>query len=96
MKKDEFKTVVVFRKYKEGDVIALFPEEFIDLYGNCACYMHVGQHGSVAYSGVVYNTRPAMPKEYRTLKLELEGLGYRLDVKKRYARGRLRKSVELD
>ncbi|PJE78347.1 hypothetical protein CI610_02722 [invertebrate metagenome] len=37
---------VIFRKFPEGDVIALFPEELADSRGNILSYQTVGQHGA--------------------------------------------------
>lgn len=86
MKQDNFKTIVVFRKYKDGDIIALFPNEIVDHNGNCSSYMHVGQHSAAGYTGVVYGTKPAESREYETLKRELESIGYNLNIKKRWSR----------
>ena len=85
MIKDEYETIVVFRKWKNGGILALFPKEIADSYGNCMSYERVGQHSAAAYSGCVYKTKPAKPSEYAALKRELEGIGYNLDVKLRYS-----------
>jgi hypothetical protein len=77
------KTKVVFRKYKEGDILALFPDEIADPLGNCLSYQHVGQHGAATYEYCIEQTKPAKPEEYQELKRELEGRGYDLEVKKR-------------
>lgn len=83
MQKDKHKTKVIFRKYKEGDIIALFPDE-IDIFNyECMSYMRIGQHGEVNYSEVVTNTKLAKSSEYKSLKKELESLGYNLEVRKR-------------
>ena len=79
-------TKVIFRKFGDGDVIALFPE----LSGTgdvdtCASYMHVGQH-SAASVRLVADTRPATEEDYAPLKQELERLGYQdLQVVKRFS-----------
>jgi len=83
--KEYCNVVVVFRKWKDGDILALFPKEIADSNGNCMSYEHVGQHGAAAYGGCVYKTKPAKPSEYAALKRELEGIGYNLDVKLRYS-----------
>lgn len=84
--------VVVFRKWKEGgQVIALFPDERnvqVDKPWLCESYMHVGQHGAADYAGVVQASEPATEAEYASLRRELEGLGYRLKVLKRWTRRR--------
>lgn len=76
------KTKVVFRTYKDGEVIALFPD--ID-EGNyyCMSYMHIGQHGAADYSGVIRDTKPASPEQYKDLQRELENIGYSLLIRKR-------------
>jgi len=79
-------TPVVFRKLKKdpqkGEVIALFPEER-ELCGLCSSYMHVGQHGSADFIGIIKNSTPAKPDEYAPLMKELESAiyGYKLDVR---------------
>ena len=73
-------TKVIFRKYPDGSIIALFPEEKWNRMGNCASYMHVGQHGPADYQHVVASTKPAKPHEYEDLKRELQDLGYGLRI----------------
>jgi hypothetical protein len=69
-------TKVIFRKFKCGEVIALFPQEPATLDGwLCVSYMHVGQH-SAASPSIVRNTKPASVEEYRKLLWELEQVGY--------------------
>jgi hypothetical protein len=98
MEMDKEKTVVVFRKFKDqGDIIALFPNEINDSFGNCLTYMHVGQHGSADYQGLMRTeTVAATPEEYEPLKRELEGIGYNLDIKKRHRVPKNRIVVGLD
>ncbi len=83
-------TVVVFRKWRNGDIIALFPYEVAVGY-YCNSYMHIGQHGAADYHGVLKITKPAKPEEYKDLKRELENYGppeahYNLKVLKRASR----------
>ncbi|MCP3681640.1 MAG: hypothetical protein GY861_03025 [bacterium] len=84
MKRDKIKTKVIFRKFKEGDVIALFPE----IAGNmckwtCQSYMHIGQHGAASLD-IIASTKPATPTEYHDLATELIlHCGYNLQVIKR-------------
>lgn len=80
-------TKVIFRKFKCGDVLALFPQEPATLDGHlCVSYMHVGQH-SAASPNIVRNTKPASVEEYRNLLWELEQAGYNdLVVCKRFTR----------
>ena len=71
-------TPVIFRKFKkDGDIIALFPNEKWDYCGlHIASYMRIGQHGEADYTGVIGITVPATEKEYRSLLLELISIGY--------------------
>jgi len=76
------KTTVVFRKWKNGDVIALFP--LIDESpGRCLSYEHTGQHGIADYGHVIDRTDPARPHECADLKAELEQIGYTLKIRTR-------------
>lgn len=87
-KKEEIneKTKVVFRVWNDGGtVIALFPE-VDEGNGYCSSYEHVGQHSGADYKGVVARTRLASPKEYQFLLRELRGIGYDLEIRKRWNR----------
>ena len=82
--KDEYKTMVIFRVYPDGDVIALFPCQDADILGRyCTSYEHIGQHGSADYEYVLSITRPASAKEAAPLVKELDGLGYNLAMRQR-------------
>lgn len=71
---DERETKVVFRKFKEGDVIALICGTGIDCNaGKIMSYQHVGQHGEADRS-LGRNLKLATPDEYAALKRELEGI----------------------
>lgn len=76
-------TDVIFRKFRDGAIIALFPYEIFTMRGDVGSYMHVGQHSSAEYKFVVDMTKLATPDEYAALKSELEGLGYVLRVVKK-------------
>jgi hypothetical protein len=83
---DKHKTKVIFRKFKDGEIIAIFPE----LQANenkqyCMSYLHVGQHGAADYC-LINGLKPATPEEFASLKEELESIGYNLEVKKRISR----------
>ena len=83
-------TKVIFRKFKEGDIIALFPElpGTNDPY-TCESYMHVGQHSSASID-IVSITKPAKPDEYADLLAELKRIGYDdLRIAKRFTYGDL-------
>lgn len=70
-------TKVVFRRYPDGQVIALFPDiPWSGRWGEITSYMHVGQHGAADYSHVVSTTKPATGKEYAGLLDELRQSGY--------------------
>ena len=74
-------TKVIFRKYKDGEIIALFPEEVNGFY--ISCYMHIGQHSVADYNYVVRETKLATESEYQDLKRELENIGYNLKAYKK-------------
>jgi len=77
------KTVVIFRKFPEGEIVAIFPEiPANDHRAECLCYQHIGQHGPASYS-LVDRTKLATAAEYAELKTELESIGYDLIVHKR-------------
>ena len=70
-------TRVVFRRYSDGQIIALFPDvPWSGRWGEVASYMHIGQHGAADYSHVVTTTKPASEKEYTGLLNELRRVGY--------------------
>ena len=75
------KTKVIFRKFKDGDIIALFPEIAGDMNpSTMMSYQHVGQHGA---ADCIESTKLADPEEYEDLKKELETVGYVLKVCKK-------------
>ena len=76
------RTRVIFRKYPNGEIIALFPD-MEESYSTIGSYLHVGQHGDADYSWVTQNTKLATPLEYADLERELTGMGYRLKITKR-------------
>ena len=81
---DTEKTKVIFRTFKGGEVIALFPEELgtNDVF-TVLSYMHVGQHGSASID-IISITRPSTEDELKPLYAELESIGYNLTVKKKF------------
>jgi hypothetical protein len=81
MKKDSFKTVVIFRQFK-GEIIALFPY-IKENNGLCMSYMHIGQHSAASYSGVMSDSIPVNSKEYDYLLKELKSIGYNLKIQLR-------------
>ena len=80
----EPETTVVFRRWPDGDVLALFPHVREARPGTCSSYAHVGQHGAADYVHVIRATRPAPTSDadVAALKRELEAppYGYRLRV----------------
>lgn len=84
---DTNETLVIFRKWVGGEIIALFPEND-EGFGECTSYEHIGQHAGAHYAGVVASTKPATPEEYADLKRELESYpyGYKLKVRRRWKR----------
>lgn len=85
-------TDVIFRKEKEGTILAVFPYIMGTRKGDYQCYAHIGQHSYCDYFDYVLKcTEPAKPTEYANLKRELENLSpepYRLNVVKRMNRRR--------
>lgn len=81
------KTQVIFRLWRKS-VIALFPYEIADRKGDCLSYMRTGQHSAANYEAIITQSRPAIPAEYISLEIELESLGYRLELIKRRNRSR--------
>lgn len=87
-------THVVFRVFKpqhaingaKDEVIALFPNDPYNNDGLCMSYQKVGQHGGADYTGMMQQTRKAKPSEYASLKKELEGMGYILQVRTKRCR----------
>jgi hypothetical protein len=98
MKKDTYKTDVIFRVDKTGDfkgsITAYFPYDVATSHGEIACYMHVGQHSSADYNYCVGKSRLATEKEYEDLKKELESLGYNLNIIKKQNHSKYLKSYK--
>ena len=69
-------TPVIFRRYPDGEVVALFPTLPGGRFGECVSYVHFGQHGAADHGHVVRNTRPARADEYADLHAELVQVGY--------------------
>lgn len=65
---------VVFRKFKDGEVIAMLCGTGVDCSpGNVMSYMHIGQH-SEASRHLGQNLKLATPDEYAPLMRELKGI----------------------
>jgi len=66
---------VVFRKFEDGEVLALFPNEHQGR-GFIMSYQHVGQHGD-ARPALIDELEEAEYHEYDDLLAELIGRGYK-------------------
>lgn len=86
----EPKTRVIFRKFKDGDVIAIFPDIFGSSTYDMLSYMHVGQHGACD-CGIVQRTKLAIIEDYASLQKELSSIGYNLQICKRIPSNSLQK-----
>lgn len=71
-------THVIFRKLREGDIIALFPYEPYNRFDvdSISSYMQVGQHSEADYRHVMKDTKPCKEGEYKDLFDELLEQGY--------------------
>ena len=84
------KTKVHFRKWSypdymesmkgETEVIALFPE-LLENNGLIESYMHIGQHSSASQE-LITELETATFEEYSSLAIELESIGYVLEILK--------------
>jgi hypothetical protein len=78
------KTKVIFRKFPDGEIIALFPElPGTNSVTNCLNYMHNGQHGSG--KATCEGTKPVDKDWNGALKRELTAIGYNLTVVTRFS-----------
>ena len=69
-------TKVIFRKFRNGEIIALFPQEPATRDGwECLSYMHGGQHGSASPT-IVHETKPVKWSDFVELQRELQNIGY--------------------
>lgn len=65
---------LVFRKFKEGDIIAIFCNTAKDCKaGNVTAYQHMGQHCEVSRN-IGSFAKLAKPEEYASLLRELKGI----------------------
>ena len=87
------KTKVIFKKFPEGDVIALFPELAGDNnpYKTCLSYCHLGQHGAASVE--LSSLKSATMSENYKLYWELVGLGYDLQIVYRFSRKMLQERI---
>ena len=66
------KVKVIFRKNREGNVIAFLPELRVN-HGNIMSYMHIGQHSEASYQFYT-ETKKANESEYNSLLDELKSI----------------------
>ena len=66
------KVKVIFRKDKEGSIIAFLPELRVN-HGNIMSYMHIGQHDEASYQFYT-ETKKADESEYNSLLDELKSI----------------------
>lgn len=80
MKKELLK--VVFRKFNNGEIIALFPDiKFGCPYYQIMSYMHIGQHGEVDHHAILEQTKLATEEEYQALLNEIKSIYRDYDIK---------------
>jgi len=80
-------TKVIFRKFPDGDVIAIFPQIAADSSGyHCLSYMKVGQHSACDPLGIVRKTKLATRRDFEPLEMELASIGYSLEIIERNRR----------
>jgi len=75
---------VIFRKEKNGSIIAVFPYIISDPDGNVLCYAPYEGHGSISWDYYISNTKPCKETEYKELEEQLEDhYGYSLEIVQR-------------
>lgn len=78
-------TKVAFRKFDDGDVIAIFTEtrkkhvRGLDLHVTYDSYMHIGQHAPCC-ARLMDELEMCAADEYAPLLNELEAIGYKVEV----------------
>ena len=88
------KTTVIFRKWDDGQILALFPYDVNPNNYMVNSYMNLGQHSEADYFGCIESTKPAKHSEYYPLKLELESIGYDLEVREKRNQDKFLKAIE--
>lgn len=90
--KDKIK--VIFRKWNDGDILALFPEEIVPQTSyNCYSYACIGDYGLADPILCMRETVLATPKEYAKLLKKLQYDGYDLIICKDYAQNMTEKRI---
>jgi len=73
-------TKVIFRKFSNGDVIAIFPQIAGDSNRyHCSSYTQ-GQHSACDPLNIIRQTKRATRSEYEPLERELTSIGYSLEI----------------
>ena len=73
---------VVFRKFNDGEIIALFPQiKFGCPHYEIMSYMHIGQHGEVDHHAILEQTKLATEEEYQALLNEIKSIYRDYDIK---------------
>lgn len=72
-------TKMAFRKFPDGEIIALFVDDVDTRFQSCESYMFHGEHAPAELT-LIESLEPAGEEEYRDLKLTLESRGYRISV----------------
>jgi len=83
MKKDNYKTDVIFRVDKDETVFAIFPHSVCTHSGLVTTYEHVGQHSGGDYNRCINKSKLVTEAQFRSLKQEMESLGYNLQIRKK-------------
>lgn len=71
---------VVFRKFKDGEIIALFPQFAHRKNYTIDSYMRIGQHGE-ADPAIVNDTKLASESEYESLLKEIKSIYHDYEIK---------------
>lgn len=80
MKKETLQ--VVFRKFNNEEIIALFPQiKFGCPRYEIMSYMHIGQHEEVNHHAVVQQTKLATENEYQSLLKEIQSIYHEYDIR---------------
>ena len=70
---------VHFRKWPDGDIIALWSDDNEPMINMISSYQHMGQH-SEAHSSLLICLDKASKQEYTPLLNELKSIGYHVNV----------------
>ena len=72
---------VVFRKFDNGEIIAIFPEFTHKRNYSVTTYMHIGQHSEDDHHAIVSQTKLATENEYASLLKEIQSIYHEYDLK---------------